>query len=199
MKNSIFLMTKTPIHGLIKTRLAKIIGNSSSKKFTLININNVNKIFINKKNFNFFIYTTPKKKFRSFSFNFSKNILIQKGKDLGKKIWYLNSIIKNNFVIIGSDIPNINFKHLLHAFELLRSNDIVIGPSFDKGFWLIGFTKKKAINYPFKGVRWGTKHVLEDLTNNFKKSNLKISFCEKLRDIDIFDDYCDYKGRFNNH
>ena len=152
MKNSIFLMTKTPIHGLIKTRLAKIIGNSGAKKFTLININNVNKILINKKNFDFFIYTTPKKKFRSFSFN---------------------------FVIIGSDIPNINFKHLLHAFELLRSNDIVIGPSFDKGFWLIGFTKKKAINYPFKEVRWGTKHVLEDLTNNFKKSNLKISFCEK--------------------
>ena len=199
MKNSIFLMTKTPIHGLIKTRLAKIIGNSGAKKFTLININNVNKILINKKNFDFFIYTTPKKKFRSFSFNFSKNILTQKGKDLGKKIWYLNSIIKNNFVVVGSDIPDINFKHLLNAFELLRSNDIVIGPSFDKGFWLIGFTKKKAINYPFKEVRWGTKHVLEDLTNNFKKSNLKISFCEKLRDIDIFDDYCDYKRRFKIH
>ena len=86
----------------------------------------------------------------------------------------------------------------MYAFELLRSNDIVIGPSFDKGFWLIGFAKKKAINYPFKKIRWGTKHVLEDLTNNLKKSNLKISFCEKLRDIDIFDDYCDYKLRFKN-
>ena len=199
MKNSIFLMTKTPIHGLIKTRLAKIIGNSKAKKFTLTNINNVNKILINKKNFNFFLYTTPQKKFRSFSFNFSKNILTQKGKDLGKKIWYLNSIIKNNFLIIGSDIPDINFKHLLYAFELLRSNDVVIGPSFDKGFWLIGFAKKKAINFPFKGLRWGTEHVLEDLINNIKKSNLKISFCEKLRDIDIFDDYCDYKDRFYNH
>tara|TARA_B100001248_G_scaffold118856_1_gene88852 strand:- start:182 stop:781 length:600 start_codon:yes stop_codon:yes gene_type:complete len=199
MKNSIFLMTKTPIHGLVKTRLAKIIGNSSAKKFTLKNINNVSKILINKKNFNFFIYSTPKKKFRSFSFNFSKNILTQKGKDLGKKIWYLNSIIKYNFVIIGSDIPDINFKHLSYAFELLRSNDVVIGPSFDKGFWLIGFAKKKAINYPFKELRWGTKHVLKDLINNLKKSNLKISFCEKLRDIDIFDDYCDYKDRFKNH
>ena len=147
MKNSIFLMTKTPIHGLIKTRLAKIIGNSSAKKFTLININNVHKLLMNKKNFNFFLYITPQKKFRSFSFNYSKNILTQRGEDLGKKIWYLNSIIQNNFVIIGSDIPDISFKHLLYAFELLRSNDIVIGPSFDKGFWLIGFAKKKVINY----------------------------------------------------
>ena len=45
MDNIVFLMTKTPIQGIIKTRLAKSIGNCSVKRFTLQNIENVKKKF----------------------------------------------------------------------------------------------------------------------------------------------------------
>ena len=192
MKNSVYLMTKNPIHGFIKSRLAKDIGNCNSKRFTLLNIENIKKNLANKKNFDLFLYTTPKKKFRSFSFNFSNNIILQKGFNLGEKIWHLKSIIRGKFILIGSDIPDINLKYLSNAFELLNSTDIVIGPTYDKGFWLIGFSNKKSINYPFKNIRWSTKHVLEDLMKNLKRNSISISFCEKLRDIDIIDDYCDY-------
>ena len=192
MDNIVFLMTKTPIQGIIKTRLAKSLGNCSVKRFTLQNIENVKKNLINIKNLNFFLYTTPKKKFRSFSFNFFKNTILQKGFNIGEKIWYLRSVVNKSFIVIGSDIPDIKVQNLSYAFKLLKKSDIVIGPSFDSGFWLIGFSKRKAINYPFKDIRWGTKHVLSDLEKNTKKYNLKISFCERLRDIDIIDDYCDY-------
>ena len=43
MINNIFLMTKTPVHGLIKKRLSKKIGNCNSKRFTLLNIENIKK------------------------------------------------------------------------------------------------------------------------------------------------------------
>ena len=57
MINNIFLMTKNPIHGLIKKRLSKEIGNCNSKRFTLLNIENIKKNLISKKNLNFtFIY-----------------------------------------------------------------------------------------------------------------------------------------------
>ena len=62
MDNIVFLMTKTPIQGIIKTRLAKSLGNCNVKRFTLQNIENVKKNLINIKNLNFFLYTTPKKK-----------------------------------------------------------------------------------------------------------------------------------------
>lgn len=192
MDNIVFLMTKTPIQGIIKTRLAKSLGNCNVKRFTLQNIENVKKNLINIKNLNFFLYTTPKKEFRSFSFNFFKNTILQKGFNIGEKIWYLRSVVNKSFIVIGSDIPDIKVQNLSYAFKLLKKSDIVIGPSFDSGFWLIGFSKRKAINYPFKDIRWGTKHVLSDLEKNTKKYNLKISFCERLRDIDIIDDYCDY-------
>ena len=195
MDNIVFLMTKTPIQGIIKTRLAKSLGNCNVKRFTLQNIENVKKNLINIKNLNFFLYTTPKKEFRSFSFNFFKNTILQKGFNIGEKIWYLRSVVNKSFIVIGSDIPDIKVQNLSYAFKLLKKSDIVIGPSFDSGFWLIGFSKRKAINYPFKDIRWGTKHVLSDLEKNTKKYNLKISFCERLRDIDIIDDYCDYMNK----
>ena len=112
MNNTIVLMTKTPIHGIIKTKLAKAIGNCNAKRFTLLNIENIQKILINKKNIEFFLYTTPQIKFRSFSFSFSRNSFPQKGLTLGDKIWYFKLMINNNFILIGSDIPSINFKYL---------------------------------------------------------------------------------------
>ena len=139
MDNIVFLMTKTPIQGIIKTRLAKSLGNCNVKRFTLQNIENVKKNLINIKNLNFFLYTTPKKEFRSFSFNFFKNTILQKGFNIGEKIWYLRSVVNKSFIVIGSDIPDIKVQNLSYAFKLLKKSDIVIGPSFDSGFWLIGF------------------------------------------------------------
>ena len=192
MKNKIFLMTKTPIHGLIKKRLSADIGNCASKRFTLLNIENVKKILYNKKNFQLYLYTTPIKKFRSYSYNYNRTVFLQKGSNLGKKIWYLKTLIKEKFILIGSDIPDIKFEDLYHAFEILKTKDVVIGPTFDMGFWLIGFSNKKSIMYPFKNVRWSSSYTLEDLIKNIKKNGNSINFCKKLRDIDIIDDYCDY-------
>ena len=192
MKNKIFLMTKTPIHGLIKKRLSADIGNCASKRFTLLNIENVKKILNNKKKFQLSFYTTPTKKFRSYSYSYKRRVFLQKGSNLGERIWYLKSLIKEKFILIGSDIPDIKFEDLYHAFEILKTNDIVIGPTFDMGFWLIGFSNKKPIIYPFKDIRWSSNYTLEDLTKNIKKNGNSINFCKKLRDIDIIDDYCDY-------
>ena len=62
---------------------------------------------------------------------------------------------------------------------------------------VIGFQIKSPLIYPFKNIRWSTKHTLSDLTNNISKNGNSVNFCKKLRDIDIIDDYCDYKDRFN--
>ena len=192
MINNVILMTKVPIHGYIKKRLSREIGNCNSKRFTLLNIESIKKKLNNKKVFNFYLYLTPTKKFRSFSFNFSNNIFLQKGANLGDKIWHLKCLFKSRFVLVGSDIPEINLESIIHAFKVLKKSDIVVGPTYDNGFWLIGFSNKKTIRNPFKGIRWSSAHTLGDLLKNAKENSISINFCKKLRDIDIIDDYCDY-------
>ena len=79
------------------------------------------------------------------------------------------------------------------AFNILKRHEIVIGPSHDGGFWLIGFANRKKMSYPFKKIRWSTQHTLTDLLINLKQQKTSYDFTEKLRDIDILDDYCNYK------
>ena len=45
MNKNIILMTKIPIHGFSKTRLAQHLGNSNCKRFTLTNIESIKKVF----------------------------------------------------------------------------------------------------------------------------------------------------------
>ena len=75
--------------------------------------------------------------------------------------------------MIGSDIPDIKFQDLAKAFQILKTVDIVvIGPTYDEGFWLIGFSNKKPIIYPFRNIRWSTKHTLTDLIIILKKMEI---------------------------
>ena len=196
MAIKIFIMTRLPHAGLNKKRLSKDIGNVKVKNLLLKNLENCKKIFLKKKNWTLYYYLDKKEIFRSFSFSYYKNIITQHGQDLGKKMWNLKNKFNDEVILFGSDIPNINFSAIKLASNILKNNEIVIGPSFDGGFWLIGFANKKKIGYPFHDIRWSTKHALKDLELNLNKSRISFKFTEKLRDIDILEDYCDYEGRF---
>ena len=65
---------------------------------------------------------------------------------------------------------------LCKAFKILKSKDIVIGPTYDRGFWLIGFSNKKSIIYPFKNIRWSTEYTLIDLVTNITKNGNSFYF-----------------------
>ena len=58
---------------------------------------------------------------------------------MGERIWYLAKNKKKSFILIGSDILGINQNIISQAFYHLKNHDMVIGPTEDGGFWLIGF------------------------------------------------------------
>ncbi len=191
MKNNLYIMSKVPFMGISKKRLAKDIGFIKSKRLTNNNLEKIKKIFkTSKKQYSLYWYLTPFIKFRSYSFLFFNNCLIQKGENMGKKIWYIVKKQKEPFVLVGSDIPDINLVAISQSFKYLKSHDMVIGPSEDGGFWLIGFSKKKRISYPFKNIKWSSSKTLKDLLRNLDKDNITYKISAKLRDIDNKDDYC---------
>jgi hypothetical protein len=44
-------------------------------------------------------------------------------------------------VLVGTDVPTATAGHLQAAFDALRTSDMVLGPSNDGGYWLIGLRK----------------------------------------------------------
>ncbi|MDQ3394167.1 MAG: TIGR04282 family arsenosugar biosynthesis glycosyltransferase [Bacteroidota bacterium] len=111
---------------------------------------------------------------------------LQEGKHLGEKMQ--NAFSKcfslgyEDICIIGSDCYELTQKHIEQAFELLLKNPIVLGPSFDGGYYLLG------MNFMFKDLflekKWSTSTVFEDTIKNIEERGLQYALLEKLNDVD---------------
>ena len=64
-------------------------------------------------------------------------------------------------VAVPGDVPGLSAAHLAAAFAALGQWPTVFGPSPDGGVYLIG--TREPVDGLFAGVRWRTRHVLDDL------------------------------------
>lgn len=62
-------------------------------------------------------------------------------------------------VIIGCDCPSNDWKNIQKSFQWLETNDCVIGPASDGGYYLIGL--RRPMPELFQGLEWGTDTVFE--------------------------------------
>ena len=96
-----------------------------------------------------------------------------------------------NIIFIGTDLPDLCHQDLLNTLKELQQNDLILGPSNDGGYWLIGLSEKIMSSHlylPFIDIKWGTENVLQKTIDNFASIKLKYEFLNKKIDIDtIFD------------
>ena len=96
-----------------------------------------------------------------------------------------------NIIFIGTDLPDLCHQDLLNTLKELQQNDLILGPSNDGGYWLIGLSKKiisKHLNLPFINIQWGTENVLQNTIDNFASTSLKCKILDKKIDIDTIID-----------
>ena len=80
---------------------------------------------------------------------------------------------------------------LLNTLKELQQNDLILGPSNDGGYWLIGLSEKIITSHtftPFINIKWGTENVLQNTIDNFASKKLKCKFLNKKIDIDTIID-----------
>jgi rSAM/selenodomain-associated transferase 1 len=85
-------------------------------------------------------------------------------------------------VIVGSDIPDLNARHVAQAFQALGRHDWVFGPAADGGYWLAGTRRRRAPWRPFRAVRWSGPHALADTLVNL--AGARVAMLEELHDVD---------------
>ncbi|MEM7394475.1 MAG: TIGR04282 family arsenosugar biosynthesis glycosyltransferase, partial [Verrucomicrobiota bacterium] len=89
-------------------------------------------------------------------------------------------------VIIGTDCPALSARHLKQAFDTLKTNDVVLGPTFDGGYYLIGM--KQPHQALFRDIPWSTEAVFPNTMEVMKTENLSCGLLPRLRDLDDQDD-----------
>jgi len=104
--------------------------------------------------------------------------------DIGERMESsLRSLPPGDAILIGTDIPGIERRHLLRAFAALRQAPVVFGPTADGGFWLVGVRRVPGVPRPLfrPGIRWSTGHALADAVVGLQRAYRLV---DRLRDVD---------------
>lgn len=183
-------MLKEPNPGEVKTRLGKDIGMREAARWFRDNALNLIKNLSAETTWATILAVSPDKE--GMASRIWPNGLLrwpQGSGDLGERMGNIfRNAQKGPVVIIGADIPNIKVQYIKDAFDALDNNDVVIGPAYDGGYWLIGLKcgSKSISGTILKNVRWSTPFALNDTLNSLE--GLKIKKIVQLRDVDTKED-----------
>jgi rSAM/selenodomain-associated transferase 1 len=89
-------------------------------------------------------------------------------------------------IAFNSDSPHLPRSVLEDAFETLAAHDVVVGPTHDGGYYLVG--AKASHPTLFAGDGMGTSSALERLLSRARALELSIGFADPFYDIDVADD-----------
>ena len=195
MTNALIIFIKNPALGKVKTRLAKTVGNEKALDIylQLTEITRKNAQILRRVNRVVFYsdFHNPDDEWANEAFQ--KHV--QAGDDLGERMFNaFADVLKTNenAVIIGSDCPTLTAEILELAFEKLATNDFVIGPSTDGGYYLLGFGKNNLTDFVFKNMDWSTDKVLSTTLLRIKEQTKTVFLLPELTDVDEEKDWVKY-------
>jgi rSAM/selenodomain-associated transferase 1 len=115
----------------------------------------------------------------------------QDGKDLGERMRQAFQTLFargfGNIVLIGSDLPPIPLQTFSAAYASLGAGrDIVLGPSEDGGYYLVGISRLVADI--FEGIHWSRSDVLDRTLEKINRASLSYEILAPWRDIDTPED-----------
>src|SRR2546425_5189045 len=117
-------------------------------------------------------------------------IVAQKGEGLAAGLTsvfrHFTAAGRQHVVAFNSDSPHLAPSVLDRAFEILATHDVVVGPTHDGGYYLVG--AKVAHPSLFDGDGMGTRSAFDRLLTRTKLLELSTGFTEPFYDIDVADD-----------
>ncbi|MFH1404151.1 MAG: TIGR04282 family arsenosugar biosynthesis glycosyltransferase [Candidatus Altiarchaeota archaeon] len=115
-----------------------------------------------------------------------RKYIVQRGNDFRERILNMFSDFYRmgvkDMLMVGCDTPSLRKEHIDNAFKMMESNDLVMGPSHDGGFYLLGGSGVSS--ELFDDVVWKSPNVLERVNENAEKLGLKTALLPQLRDVD---------------
>jgi len=114
------------------------------------------------------------------------SLTAQSAGDLGNR---MADFFENRFnegaesvVLVGTDSPNLPLIEVQEAYEHLKTCDVVIGPTEDGGYYLVGATR----NTPpiFDDIPWSTPEVLPTTIERLNQADISLAQLDPWYDVD---------------
>jgi hypothetical protein len=118
------------------------------------------------------------------------NIVAQKGGGLAAGLTSVFARFAENrgqhTIAFNSDSPHLPRSVLEEAFETLAAHDVVVGPTHDGGYYLVGAKASHPTLFANDGM--GTSSALERLLARARTLGLSVGFADRFYDVDTADD-----------
>jgi rSAM/selenodomain-associated transferase 1 len=187
---ALILFARDPILGKVKTRLSPFLQDDVILKlytcFLQDSLDNIRQV----ENVDLFVGVAPSNEsgFFTGTLDSDMRLFVQEGEDLGDK---MSRAIQDRLVegyervvIIGSDSPSLPASYISRALD--SDKDMVLGPSTDGGYYLIGMAGK--VVEVFKGVAWGTEKVLSETLEHLERNGASLELLPVWYDVDSPED-----------
>ena len=115
---------------------------------------------------------------------------VQEGADLGERMAaaFTGAFASGarRVVIFGSDSPTLPERIPQQAFDSLDDSDLVLGPTEDGGYYLIGC--RRFDPHLFQSVAWSTPRTLQQTLSNAERLAYRVAVLERWFDLDEWKD-----------
>ncbi|MBQ8062488.1 MAG: TIGR04282 family arsenosugar biosynthesis glycosyltransferase, partial [Clostridia bacterium] len=149
------------------------------------------------------VYATPRVDDPSFRALFPEgtSFFLQEGPDLGARMEAaLEETLKAGYraaVLVGTDLPELRKEDFQCAFRVLEQRDVVLGPTRDGGYWLLGLSKPS--HAPFEPKTYGTSSVYENTLAGIEAAGLSVGTVRELEDMDEREDLAAFRERIRRN
>jgi len=121
---------------------------------------------------------------------YGAKLLAQRGPDLGARMkWAMQDAFEQgaeDVLLTGTDLPTLPRARLMESLTLIKKHDVVLGPTADGGYYLIGL--RKMVPALFEGIGWSTASVFADTKKKIEDAGLSLGLLPECRDLDTLED-----------
>ncbi|MGB0911800.1 MAG: TIGR04282 family arsenosugar biosynthesis glycosyltransferase [Nitrospirales bacterium] len=191
---ALIIFTKSPVPGLVKTRLCPPLAPDEAATLHGSLVLDTLERTRNLQGFDRFLACAPSKQHPFFqTVGARQQIELWEqisDADLGKRMdCAFGAAFERKYtyaVLIGSDLPSIDGETIQQAVRALAEHDVVIGPSVDGGYYLIGL--KQPTPELFSNIPWSTDQVSSLTQQIANHLELSMKFLPEQRDLDTIED-----------
>ena len=187
--NALVILTKAPQPGQSKTRLVPPLSNAEAADLARALLLDQLENMATFDGARLFIAFTPESAADFFEGFIARGFtcFAQRGQSLGERMSHAFEHLFTggfeNVILIGSDLPALPVKFFQQAYAWLeKSADVVLGPSADGGYYLIGMNRM--IPAIFDGIAWSSADVLSQTIHNLDNLGFKHELLSEWYDID---------------
>ena len=195
---ALIIFVRNPILGKVKTRIAKDLGYDVALDVYKKLLEHTKAITKNLKVDRFVFYAdflNQDDLWEGSAFN----KMLQSGNDLGERMQNAFEQLFNDgyskIAIIGSDCFELTTAIIDEAFHSLETKSVVIGPTFDGGYYLIGMNT--FIHGIFQNKTWSTDYVFSDTVKSITEAGYNYYLLPKLSDVDNGEDCKKYTALYS--